>query len=788
MAGASRTSAPAEVITGCDGGFQVGLPSRDRLELVSVACPPGARLYPSNVSGGLWGGNAVLIPASQGRETVIAVTFSPPSAKVCGHVLGPDGQAVAGAKAVLVRGNPHHELRTLRGQLYKLVKDLRVSGKTDANGRFAIAVPPGCYALRDIIAPTRPKLYLSTRQVPEWKSVAALTPGARAGVTPRLTLGGTLRVTVRDPEGRPLKGASVRAEHRSPRDHCDRDGTTDGAGLVELTGLPPGLCRLRVSAPEGAVLPAVRLPVRISSGETAKLDVDVTRGATLKIKVLDEAGRPVRGVKLFGDGVTDENGECIQTGLATGRRTVGFSTYAYPLLAGLSGGAHDFVDVVAGGDFVHTLRVRRLDPASLKGVVTDVKGKPVRGAKVFVNERSTGAAPNSFSTKECVTDDLGRYRLSGLNPGSVQVQLDPPPGSDVPAHPSWLAIGSSVTLESGKETSCNLQLPHCTVVRVLLRDARGVPIPGAQLRAMDLTVSQHGHGGRNAATSGPSNEAGLVRVWLRKPRRKLRKGERRVLTVDTEPGRYLLRGPVGIDVPPVPGSVVEKKVTLIPAGRLSLRVTDAGGQPVEGAFALAELKQTPEKNTHRHLRPGRTRERAVTDRHGRVVFESLRPGEWSVSARLSRDERNLLPAEASGVPIKSGVDRPLHLVMKPAARVEGWVVSADGKRLRASVWAVKPGSPKRAKAFGTGGYSSPYMGWAYRIDSLPPGRYELRAAISRPVSEVRGGTRSASSKPAPELTKLVPRTVVEVKAGQVLKQEIRLMKKAPGSGDNHEVF
>ena len=111
-------------------------------------------------------------------------------------------------------------------------------------------------------------------------------------VTAVLKKGQTVRGRVRGPDGAPIGGASVVVgdffEANGPR------GTTDAGGAFAIDRCRPGPTAVTVQA-EGFA-PQDRLVDVPEPGEEAPpLDFVLERGATLRLRVVDDAGRPVEG-------------------------------------------------------------------------------------------------------------------------------------------------------------------------------------------------------------------------------------------------------------------------------------------------------------------------------------------------------------------------------------------------------------------------------------------------------------------------------------------------------------
>src|SRR5262249_49107108 len=116
-------------------------------------------------------------------------------------------------------------------------------------------------------------------------------------LTLELTAGASVSGYVRERGGGPLAGASVSvwAEESEQRDW--REVKTDSAGRYAFKSLPGGRVELRASAPGrgGRGGKQQRLP----RAGSLQIDLERERDAPGRGAVLDEAGKPLPGARLF---------------------------------------------------------------------------------------------------------------------------------------------------------------------------------------------------------------------------------------------------------------------------------------------------------------------------------------------------------------------------------------------------------------------------------------------------------------------------------------------------------
>ena len=140
----------------------------------------------------------------------------------------------------------------------------------------------------------------SRRDRPDAGGIVARAPGfdearreARVGETVELFLfpGATLAGTVRDDEGRPVKGAAVWAEGDRPR-RAPPTERTDARGEFLMPGVRPG--EYTVVAREGGRAPGIAAVVVEPEAE-ARVAILLSEGGFVTGRVVDPDGRPLAG-------------------------------------------------------------------------------------------------------------------------------------------------------------------------------------------------------------------------------------------------------------------------------------------------------------------------------------------------------------------------------------------------------------------------------------------------------------------------------------------------------------
>ncbi|MBF5044196.1 carboxypeptidase regulatory-like domain-containing protein [Aggregicoccus sp. 17bor-14] len=152
---------------------------------------------------------------------------------------------------------------------------------SDAAGRFHFAVPSA-------------GLYTLHAHHSEWGGGSVQAQAPAQGVELSLEPRAAVEVTVTG-GGERLEGAELML-WRDKEDvfHSDRASGPDG--VVAMRGLPPGSYWLVATQREH--LPSERQQVRVEEGQTARLSVELPRGASLSGAVVDERGQPVAGAQV----------------------------------------------------------------------------------------------------------------------------------------------------------------------------------------------------------------------------------------------------------------------------------------------------------------------------------------------------------------------------------------------------------------------------------------------------------------------------------------------------------
>jgi len=380
----------------------------------------------------------------------------------------------------------------------------------------------------------------------------------------------TVFVEVRSPDGKPAVGARARLLCAA--------GSTDPAGRVAI-GVPESGADVHFEAANGLSAPTVFLP-----GESETRTVTLHPPRLLSGRILDAARRPLPGALVWsGDAAvrTAPDGtfrlpvgsapELTVSAAAAGyaeRRTIlqaAVSTLTLALPPGsVRWESRELPETAPGGEADEHAGV-------VAGRILDPRGLPVAGAWV---EAARAAAQS---------DDAGRFRMSGLVPGTMVSLSVQAPG----------LRGGLATVHvppEGKPFRVEIQLARAAALDGRLTDAQGKPIAGASVTLQEPPsprglTDDDGHFHLDGLAPG-RREA----VALRPGGRPLARA-----AVDLREGanRLDLAAPPGL---PVSGRVVDERGAPVPAARLFLTGEDPEDRwlavgAADGTFLLPGIRE-----------------------------------------------------------------------------------------------------------------------------------------------------------------------------------------------------
>lgn len=337
------------------------------------------------------------------------------------------GEGIAGAEISIILGNP--------------IRPAPLSVVTDRTGYYAFehaAVGPVM-----LFSATAPGYQADDKLEIAGIKGLRVDAGETLVLDRTLFAGGTLRGTVRDPEGSPVSAATVALVDRGRRWAGESTAVTDGKGEYAILGLRAAKYDLRVSAAGHAPLTEdedARIEIKGDLKPMTR-DIVLQRGATLEGRVLSPEGEPVAAaevrVEAVGKGrvrdrvrdlvtVSSSSGEYFLRGVPPGIKVQLVAT-------------HD--DYVEGRSAQVQFKAGALVPLdvslrpgiTLPGRVTDARGLAVVGATIRWGNvegvsdrdlRDTFRADEHLTPRVLRSDDRGAFLITHLPPGKTLVKVE----------------------------------------------------------------------------------------------------------------------------------------------------------------------------------------------------------------------------------------------------------------------------------------------------------------------------------------------------------------------------
>ncbi len=412
-----------------------------------------------------------------------------PRSPGAGEALAPHGEMRALAVRVTdARGIP------LRGAAVRVLAHRRALRSPFPNPVLAEAVAgaDGTAGFRDLPAAAL------------WRveaSAPGRAPGVATGPGPEITVAlwqaGVLSGRVLEEGGdAPVAGATVEVLPSQPEaEHAPAAaGVTGLDGSFTIGNLAKGTWRVFVASPRHG--PGKQEPVSIEEGATTTIDLRVPRGLDLAGRVLFAgsekplAGGSVRVEEWGGDpgrppwfreAAVDAGGRFLLPAVPRERAascwvtTVEGTVISAPF-------PRPRVDPATGlqeGDLVVSIPWNTPSGLRYQGRVTDARGAPVAGARVFVGDSLARLVEGmdrtgSFRLRETRTDGDGRWSL----PGSGHIG-----GEALVLHPDF-APGSFDLPYRSRNRTFDFVLADARALLVIARDEGGRPVAGMEVRAL----------------------------------------------------------------------------------------------------------------------------------------------------------------------------------------------------------------------------------------------------------------------------------------------------------------
>ncbi len=475
--------------------------------------------------------------------------------------------------------------------------------------------------------------------------------------------GGSVTGRVLDASGKPVAGAKVQwTAYRSDAEVLlDETLGRDPAVLGETSADAEGRFRIVLDKPGVSVALRVQAqghtPARFagpfdSSEENALFDVPLTAAQPMSGKVVDEAGKPVGGARVFvvsTEGALEGDSRSIAVA-----RAGADGAFAVP---DAPEGAR--VVVARAPDFNPANRIQleakseeRISlqhGGSVRGLVTDTAGKPAAGVIVTTDDAAAQTGAD------------GKFRLTGLPAGGIHLQA------------LWkddsAARKDGVRVRKGEEVEANLKLkPGAAISGTVIEEGSRRPVAGARVSAYAATRSGR-FGRRRAERAARTDARGRFRLPGLAPAR---------YGVEAVRDGYLTASIAGINA--AAASVPAANLALRKAASISGRVTDEKGQ----AVGAARVRIMREMGIRRLLRGAASNPASIlggrgvlTAADGRFRIRGLEP-ERNLS--LEATKTGYAAARKPGVSLRAGdAIKDVALVVRRGLEARGKVVDAKGQ-------------------------------------------------------------------------------------------------------------
>jgi protocatechuate 3,4-dioxygenase beta subunit len=446
MMAAARSN--VTTVTGEDGSFRLGdLPAGPIS--ICVAHPDFPEIENRQVAS----------PQNQGEPVVIRL---PDAGRLSGTVYGEDGRPLPGARII-----------TQNGTATVLVK----TETTDAEGRYMFEnLAPGPINLVWLIDAARGQVRLAQVVVIENEEVQADFFAAGKGAT--------VTGTVKNAKG-PVAGVAIvliPIDASADRGSSLRTGQTDAKGAFELKGLPPG--KYILQATENQVGARHSVTLTIPEGvESVHKDLVLLAGM-IEGRVLDAKGQPVSEALIIArpdgrlDGGSLEDlalgivGQAVSAGDGTFRvEGLAAGTYILQVQHGAHGQGRLTGVSLSDGQHLKGVEIKLPAAAELVLVVSGPTG-PVNRALVQLTDRE-GSPVSILAT--ALTGENGRIAVPSVAPGTYRVIVA---AKDLAA-----TVVDGVTVAARGITEIPVRMVTGGILRVLVVDEDGIPIPGVRARA-----------------------------------------------------------------------------------------------------------------------------------------------------------------------------------------------------------------------------------------------------------------------------------------------------------------
>lgn len=471
-----------------------------------------------------------------------------------------------------------------------------------------------------------------------------------------------------DEEGRPVAGALVHLASAP-----SRETTSAEDGSFTFKDLVPRRYALFARSPD-----RVGGPMMVGLTESSDPVILIVRaGGGLEVSVVRSDDSPIAGATVTLGASTEVNAQTNAEGIAILRNLPSGQRIVYANAPGFSR-TQSLVNVPSS-QVLGKQRLVLVPGVAVSGVVEDHQGKPVADARVIAQEVGSFLATEDPRTDGIRTDKDGRFTLSAVKSGHVQL---------VAWHEEHAPSTSAMFQVSDSPIDdARVVMKQGALLSGVVTDAVGETVPWVSVRVIGNSVNRQ----VIADDDGVFSLRGLPRESL-------------TLHAFSE-----LASSEGLEVDLQDKSrAVELRLILNIEGILAGIVVDESGEPV----AETQVTATPDFWEGGDIKQLRVRGAvtATTAGDGSFTIGGLPDSKYRV--RASRDEGRFGGGWGQGVPAQTG-DRNLRVVLATPGSITGTVVASDGST---------PGIATASIGWGAG---VPAMDGEFRLNDVVPGTYEV---------------------------------------------------------------
>jgi protocatechuate 3,4-dioxygenase beta subunit len=646
---------------------------------------------------------------------------------------------------------------------------------TDSLGNYTVrGLPAGSYRLefRDPSGTYAQEYYNDAVTVETGQSVSVASGQAVSNINVALSNGATIsgKVTAQT-GGAAIEGVTVEIYRYVPGlgvwipVWTGRDTMTDELGNYTLRGLAPGAYRVGFRDSSGAyaqefhsdaIYPEQGTSINLAVGQNlVGVNAALSNAATISGRITAQTG----GASLEGVQVevyrydfkqdywsslwmlatsTGPSGDYVIRGLPAGTYRLGFwdsnGKYAQEFYSNALNveTAQDFP--LAEGQSLTGVDAALSQAASISGTVTaDSTGAPLAGVRVGLfsydpvaatwNYHWIGAAP--------VTDELGRYVISGLGPGTYRVgfqEANLEYGMEFYANAGSAETATNVTVGTGSQVDgIDVSLGKATKISgTVTTKSGGAPLPGVVVAIYRYEASvgewNYVETFRNFTTDALGNYSipglppGTYSLEFRD-------------TKDVYATQFYSNSPstaAATSISLTPGQeLVDLNVALVDGGSISgLVVKEGGTSPLKGALVKAHLLVNG-------LWHEVWQQRELSGQNGAFSIVGLAPGTYRLEITdLSRQYATEFYlnansfASATSIQLNTGEDRSVGtVVMGAAASFSGAITGPDGATPLQGVSVVPHRWNQSSQVWEPLASTRTQTNGAFKLEGLAPGTY-----------------------------------------------------------------